>query len=175
VPVRYRNIHGERLTSPFSFGVPDTAAAAARVLAGPRARDTSRDPRYAPASFIRLFAPGTRSRTVEPFVPTASVRTFLDGLSVTGLAPLSVAGSLERCAAQLRLMRGLLHPRGALRLRAAAALLRHLPGDRMLQWVTRERLVAGNPPAVLRNAVAAARYVGFDPRATLLVGATGGR
>jgi hypothetical protein len=56
-----------------------------------------------------------------------------------------------------------------MRLRAAAGLLRHLPGDRMLQRVTRERLVAGNPPAVLRNAVAAARYVGFDPRASLAV------
>jgi hypothetical protein len=66
-------------------------------------------------------------------------------------------------------MRGLLHPRGALRLGAAAALLRYLPGDRMLQRVARERVREANPPAVLRNAVAAARYVGFDPRATLVV------
>jgi hypothetical protein len=56
-----------------------------------------------------------------------------------------------------------------MRLGAVASLLRHLPGDRMLQRVARERLVGGNPPAVLRNAVPAARYVGFDPRATLAV------
>jgi hypothetical protein len=39
----------------------------------------------------------------------------------------------------------------------------------MLQFVVRQRLLARNAPAVLRNAVAAARYVGFDPRASLAV------
>jgi hypothetical protein len=172
VPVRYREVSAQRLTSPFSFGAPDTVAAADRVLAGPRALDPSRDPRYAPASFLGLFGAGAGDLPGEPFVPTASVRAFLDGLTVTGLGPLSVAESLARCAAQLRLMRGLLHPRASLRLGAVARLLRHLPGDPMLQRVARERLVAGNPPAVLRNAAPAARYVGFDPRATLAVPAT---
>jgi hypothetical protein len=169
VPVRYREIRAQPLTSPFSFGAPDTMAAADRVLAGPQALDPSRHPRYAPASFLGLFGAGASALPAEPFVPTASVQAFLDGLTVTGLAPRPVADSLAHCAAQLRLMRGLLHPRAAMRLGAVARLLPCLPGDRMLQRVARERVLAANPPAVLRNAVAAARHVGFDPRATLAV------
>jgi hypothetical protein len=173
VPVRYHAVRDRRLTSPFSFGAPDTTAAAARVLADPRALDCSRDARYAPGSFLRLFDEPAGYAAAEPFVPTASVGAFLDGLMVTGLGRLPVADSLARCAAQLRLMRGLLNRRVAARLGAVAALLRHLPGDPMLQRVTRERLTGRNPPAVLRNAVPAARYVGFDPRATLVVAPEG--
>jgi glycosyltransferase involved in cell wall biosynthesis len=167
VPVRYGTVQDQRLTYPFSFGVPDTSAAAAAILAGPRALDRSREARYAPATFLQLFSAGRVA--AEPFAPSAGVHAFLSGLQVTGLAPLSASESRERCAAQLGLMRSLLHPRASARLGAALRLLRYLPGDPMLQFVVRQRLLARNAPAVLRNAVAPARYVGFDPRASLAV------
>jgi hypothetical protein len=167
VPVRYHTIRDQRLTYPFSFGVPDADAAVAAVLAGPRALDPSREARYAPGAFLKLF--GSDALPVAPFVPSAGVARFLAGLEVSGLAPLSGTECHERCTAQLSLMRELLHTRATVRLAAVLRLVRHLPDDPMLQLVVRERLAGRNAPAMLRNAVAPARYVGFDPRANLVV------
>lgn len=166
VPVAYRHLHGVRITQPVSLGVPDNAAALAILAGAPAASDRSLAARYSAAAFLNLVRDGSEP-PAGTFAQSAGVQRFLAGLSITGISLLDRREALGLCSDQLRFMRGLHHPRLTRRFGALTRLLRHLPGNPTLQRVARERLCGSTPIGVLRNGVACARVLGFDPRLSL--------
>ena len=163
VGVRYRQLAGARITQPIALGVPDTAAAAAILADGPPAVDRSGDHCFSAAAFLDLIRDG-RHPSAQAFAPTPGTARFLAGLSIPGLQPPDRQAALSLCAAQLRFLRALHARRPLTRLGAIARLLRHLPGHPLLRRVARERLLGSAPAGVLRNGVAGALAIGFDPR-----------
>ena len=101
------------------------------------------------------------------FTATPGVRRFLAGVTISALTRLDRREALALSAEQLIFMRALHHPRLTGRLGALARLVRHLPGNPMLQRVARNDYWAPHRIGVLRNGVACARVLGFDPRLTL--------
>ncbi|MEQ1801134.1 MAG: glycosyltransferase family 4 protein [Gammaproteobacteria bacterium] len=166
VPVAYRAVRDAAITQPVSLGAPDTAAALAILDRGAEASDRSGSTRFSASAFLGLVRDG-RAPPAEPFAVSAGVARFLDGLSLSGLTRLSRQEALGLCAEQLRFMRGLHHPRLSGRIGALARLLRHLPGNPTLSRVARERFLGSAPVGVLRNGVACARALDFDPRLSL--------
>jgi hypothetical protein len=154
------------ITQPVSLGAPDRAAALAILEGHPAAADCSSAPRFAADAFLGLVRDG-RVPADEPFTPTPGVQRFLARLTISGLSRLDRREALGLCADQLRFMRALHSSRLPPRLAALARLLPHLPGNPTLQRVARERLRDSAPVGVLRNGVASARVLGFDPRLTL--------
>ncbi len=166
VPVDYCTLAGVRISQPLSLGAPRVPVASAIVAGGPPATDHSGEPRYSAAAFLALVQDGCVP-AAEPATPSQGVQRFLAGLQIAGIPALDRQAALALCAEQLGFLRALWHPRLPVRLAALARLLRHLPGDPTLQRVARERLRGTVPPGVLRNGVASARVLGFDPRLTL--------
>jgi hypothetical protein len=166
VPVAFRELRDTRLTQPLSLGEPDTGAALALLARGPRAADPSGDARFSAGAFLDLVRRGALP-AAGAYAPTAGVARYLAGLSVSGLAPLDRTAALALCRQQLDFLRGLFHRRPAARAAALARLVPHLAGHPLLRRVARERLLDAAPPGVLRNGVAAALAVGFDPRLSL--------
>lgn len=165
IPVAYSQLDGVKLSSALSMGAPDTSAALRILAAGASIADPSAEPRYSAGAFLDLVRLG-RAPPAETYVPSAGVGRFLAGLHVSGLPVLDRQQALQLCRQHLRIMRTLHNP-GLPRLRALACLLPYLRGDAILKQVARERLTNSAPLGVLRNAVAIARLLGFDPRLTL--------
>jgi hypothetical protein len=166
VAVDYHAMRDALITQPVSLGVPDTAAALAILEGTPAHADHSGAPRFSAGAFLDLVREG-RMPPAGAWSASPGVARFLAGLRISGLTRLDRREALDLCAAQLRFMRGLHHPRLGPRLRAVARLAPHLPGNPTLRRVARERLLASAPVGVLRNGVACARVLGFDPRLTL--------
>jgi len=166
VAVGYHAMRDALITQPVSLGVPDTAAALAILERRPAAADCSGAPRFSAAAFLGLVGDG-RAPADEPFSPTPGVRRFLARLTISGLSRLDRREALGLCADQLSFMRAIHNSRLPPRLAALARLLPHLPGNPTLQRVARERLRDSAPVGVLRNGVASARVLGFDPRLSL--------
>jgi glycosyltransferase involved in cell wall biosynthesis len=166
VTVDYHAVSGALITQPVSLGAPDTAAALAILDGNPATTDCSGAPRFSAAAFLGLVRDG-RAPAAGPFTASPGARRFLAGLTISGLTRLDRREALELCAEQLRFMRALHHPRLAARFGALTRLMRHLPGNPTLQRVARERFRGSAPIGVLRNGVACARVLGFDPRLTL--------
>lgn len=166
VGVRYRHLAGACITQPITLGAPDTAAAAAILAGQPAAEDRSGDPRFSGAAFLDLVRGGRRP-AAGAFTPSPGTARFLAGVAIPGLDPPDRPAALELCATQLGFLRDL-YARGPLRrLGAIGRMLHHLPGHPLLRRVARERLFGSAPAGVLRNGVAAALAIGFDPRLSL--------
>ncbi len=166
VTVDYHAVNDAPITRPVSLGTPRIGDALAILARDPMAADPSGAARYSAKAFLDLLRDG-RSPLAGQFNPTSGVQRFLKGMSISGLSRLDRREAITLCAEQLRFMRALNHPRLTARLGALARVVRHLPGDPMLQRVARERLLGATPTGVLRNGVACARVLGFDPRLTL--------
>lgn len=166
VPVRYRQLADQPLTRPFALGEPDTAVAVSILAARPAAADPLGDARFSGAAFLRLVSHGDVPGT-PAWAPTAGVARFLAGLRVSGLAPPDRRAAAELCDRQVRFLRALHDRRPLRRLGALARVARYLPGHPLLRRVARERLFDTAPPGVLRNGIAAALAIGFDPRLSL--------
>lgn len=166
VTVDYHAVSDVLITQPVSLGAPDTAAALAILAGNPVAADCSGAARFSAGAFLGLVRDG-RMPADGHFIASPGVRRFLAGLTISGLTRLEPREALELCAEQLRFMRALHHRRPTARLGALARLMRHLPGNPTLQRVARERLLGSAPIGALRNGVACARVLGFDPRLTL--------
>jgi len=169
VTVDYRAMHDVPLSQPVSLGIPRAAEALAMLAGSPAVIDRSGDRRFSAAAFRELVHAG-RAPEAEPYTASPGVTRFLAGLGISGLTQLDRRSALGRCAEQLGFMRALHHPRLATRLGAVTRLARHLPGSPMLQRVARERLLDVTPAGVLRNCVASAAVLGFDPRLALATG-----
>ena len=166
VPVAYHGMNNALITQPVSLGAPDTNAAVRVLGADPEALDRSSSPRFQARSFLDLVHQ-RRAPASEPFEPSGGVTRYLSGMTVSGLTRLDARDARRFCREQLRFMRGLNHPRLSRRLAALARLVPHLAGNPTLKRVARERLFDSAPLAVLRNGVASARVLGFDPRLNL--------
>lgn len=168
VPVRYRAVERARLSRPLSLGRPDVERAAAALTAGPAPGGPLTGRRFSRAGFLELVAgDGGDGAAAAGYRASPGARAFLEGARIDGIAPLGAAEAAAQCARQAGFMRSLNHPGLPRRAWAVARLGRLLPGDDVLRRVARERLGGAIPPGVLRNAVAAGRLVGFDPRLSL--------
>lgn len=167
VPVIWHGLQRVRLSQPFSLGRPVVEQAARALLAMPPATDPTTAPRFSGQAFIELVR-DHRLPLAETWQPSSGVTAYLQACRLDGLPPLGRAESLALCREQLGFMAALHDRRLRMRLPALARLLPRLPGDPTLRRVVRERLAGRTGIGVLRNAVASGRYLGFDPRLSLV-------
>lgn len=166
VPVRYRPVQRARLSRPLSLGRPDVERAAAALTAAPAPGGPLTGRRFCRTGFLELVA-GGGAPPAGGYAASPGARAFLDGARIEGMVPLDGAAADAHCARQAGFMRALNHPALGRRAWAVARLVPRLAGDDVLRRVARERLSGAVSPGVLRNAVAAGRLVGFDPRLSL--------